>query len=85
MSVEPKARFSSILLKAKKKENKPTCCNFSHGSASEYGSFLRCVQVMFSWPAQGLFGCPPMFLAAFSPYDSSKIAVIFPLPLTQPL
>lgn len=53
MSVEPKARFSSILLKAKKKENKPPCCNFSHGSASEYGFFLRYAQVMFSWPAQG--------------------------------
>jgi len=52
MSVEPKARFSSILLKANRKENKPTC-NFSLSSASEYIACLRCAEVMFSWPAQG--------------------------------
>lgn len=53
MSVEPKASFSSVMLKAKKKENKPTYCIFPLGSGSEYRSFLRCAQVMVSRPAQG--------------------------------
>lgn len=38
MSAEPWVMFSSILLKAEKKENQPNCCDFPLSSASECSS-----------------------------------------------
>lgn len=57
MSVEPWVMFSSILLKAKKKENNSNCCIFSLSSASDYSSSLGCAQVSLAIP--GVLGAAP--------------------------